>query len=162
MKEAAETAVSLVRSRAVPLGLEPEWLRKIDLHVHAPRGGSARDAASIGLPIFVAVASLLLRAPCKPEVAVTGEITLRGAVLPVSGVKDQVLAAHRAGVRQIVLPARNLVDLEEVPREVRDEIRVHLVHRIDEVLPLVLAEPEPTPSDDDRGADPPLESEAHP
>jgi ATP-dependent Lon protease len=158
MKEAAETAVSLVRSRAAVLGLDPEWLRAIDLHVHAPRGGSARDAASIGLPIFVAVASLLLRAACKPEVAVTGEITLRGAVLPVSGVKDQVLAAHRAGVRQIVLPARNRVDLEEVPSEVRDEIRVHLVSRIDEVLPLVLAEPEPTPADDDRA----IESEAHP
>jgi ATP-dependent Lon protease len=80
--------------------------------------------------------------------------------LPVTGVKDQVLAAHRAGVRQIVLPARNRVDLEEVPAEVRDELRVHLVSRIDEVLPLVLAEPEPTPADD-RGADPTLESEAH-
>jgi ATP-dependent Lon protease len=162
MKEAAETAVSLVRARASLLGLDPQWLRAIDLHVHAPRGGSARDAASIGLPIFVAVASLLLRAACKPEVAVTGEITLRGAVLPVSGVKDQVLAAHRAGVRQIVLPARNRVDLEEVPSEVRNEIRVHLVSRIDEVLPLVLAEPDPTPADDDRGAEPPIESEAHP
>ncbi|HEY3500236.1 MAG TPA: endopeptidase La [Polyangiaceae bacterium] len=162
MKEAAETAVSLVRSRASLLGLDPQWLRAIDLHVHAPRGGSARDAASIGLPIFVSVASLLLRAPCKPEVAVTGEITLRGAVLPVSGVKDQVLAAHRAGVRQIVLPARNRVDLEEVPTEVREEIRVHLVSRIDEVLPLVLAEPEPPPADDDRGADPGIESEARP
>jgi ATP-dependent Lon protease len=153
MKEAGETAVSLVRSRAALLGLDPQWLRTIDLHVHAPRGGSSRDAASFGLPVFVAVASLLLRAPCKTDVAVTGEITLRGAVLPVSGVKDQVLAAHRAGVRQIVMPERNRVDLEEVPIEIRNDLTVHFVSRIDQVLPLVLAEPEPPPADDDRGPD---------
>src|SRR3954468_7392374 len=127
MKEAAETAVSLVRSRAPELGLEPEWLKAIDLHVHAPRGGAARDAASIGLPIFVAVTSLLLRAACRPDVALTGEITLRGAIMPVSGIKDQVLAAHRAGVRRIVLPAKNKVDLEEVPEEVMNELTVHFV-----------------------------------
>jgi ATP-dependent Lon protease len=162
MKEAAETAVSLVRSRAQDLGLDPEWLRAIDLHVHAPRGGAARDAASIGLPIFVAVTSLLLRAACRPDVAVTGEITLRGAVMPVSGIKDQVLAAHRAGVRVLVLPAKNKVDLEEVPEEVRNELTVHLVNRIDEVLPKVLAEPEPSPDDGDEQSDSPRESEARP
>jgi ATP-dependent Lon protease len=161
MKEAGETAVSLVRSRAALLGLDPQWLRTIDLHVHAPRGGSSRDAASFGLPVFVAVASLLLRAPCKTDVAVTGEVTLRGAVLPVSGVKDQVLAAHRAGVRQIVMPERNRVDLEEVPTEIRNDLTVHFVSRIDQVLPLVLAEPEPPPADDDRGPDARHES-AHP
>jgi ATP-dependent Lon protease len=158
MKEAAETAVTLVRSKAQALGLQPEWLKAIDLHVHAPRGGAARDAPSIGLPIFVAVASLLLRAPCRSDVAVTGEITLRGAVLPVSGIKDQVLAAHRAGVRRVVMPARNAVDLEEVPVEVRDDLEVHLVSRIDQVLALVLSDPEPAP-DDDR-ADSLLENEA--
>ncbi len=155
MKEAAETAVTLVRSRAPALGLDPEWLKAIDLHVHAPRGGAARDAPSIGLPIFVGVASLLLGAPCRPDVAVTGEITLRGAVLPVTGIKDQVLAAHRAGIRHVVIPARNAVDLEEVPAEVRDDVVIHLVSRIDEVLPLVLAAPEPAPQDD-----PLLENEA--
>jgi ATP-dependent Lon protease len=158
MKEAAETAVTLVRSKAAALGLEPEWLKAIDLHVHAPRGGAARDAPSIGLPIFVAVASLLLRAPCRSDAAVTGEITLRGAVLPVPGVKDQVLAAHRAGVRRVVMPARNAIDLEEVPEEVRNDLEVHLVSRIDEVLALVLSEPEPEP--DDERADSPLENEA--
>jgi ATP-dependent Lon protease len=163
MKEAAETAVSIVRARASELGLDPEWLKAIDLHVHAPRGGAARDAASIGLPIFVAVTSLLLRAACRPDVAVTGEITLRGAVMPVSGVKDQVLAAHRAGVRQIVLPARNRVDLEEVPEEIRNELTVHLVSRIDQVLPLVLAEPEPNPDEgDDHDVDARRENEARP
>jgi ATP-dependent Lon protease len=149
MKEAAQTAVSLVRSRADRLGLDPDWLRSIDLHVHAPRGGSGRDAAGIGLPIFAAVTSLLLRTPCRPDVAVSGEITLRGSVLPVENVKDQVLAAHRAGVRQIVLPAKNQVDLDEVPSEVRNDMTVHLVHRIDEVLALVLGDPEPPDSSDD-------------
>jgi ATP-dependent Lon protease len=158
MKEAAETAVTLVRARAQALGLEPEWLKSIDLHVHAPRGGAARDAPSIGLPIFVGVASLLLRAPCRPDVAVTGEITLRGAVLPISGIKDQILAAHRSGVRQVVVPARNAVDLDEVPAEVRNDLRIHLVSRIDQVLPLVLSEPEPPP--DDERPDPQLENEA--
>jgi ATP-dependent Lon protease len=158
MKEAAETAVTLVRARSQALGLEPDWLKAIDLHVHAPRGGAARDAPSIGLPIFVAVASLLLRAPFRPDVAVTGEITLRGAILPVSGIKDQVLAAHRSGVREVLLPARNAVDLEEVPKEVRDDLTVHLISRIDQVLPLVLSEPEPPP--DDERADSPLENEA--
>jgi ATP-dependent Lon protease len=145
MKEAAHTAVSLVRSRADRLGLDPDWLRPIDLHVHAPRGGSGRDAAGVGLAIFTAVTSLLLRTPCRPDVAVSGEITLRGNILPVENVKDQVLAAHRAGVRQIVLPERNRVDLDEVPSEVREEITVHLVSRIDEVLGLVLGDPEPSP-----------------
>jgi ATP-dependent Lon protease len=163
MKEAAETAVSLVRSRAEALGLDPQWLRAIDLHVHAPRGGAARDAASIGLPIFVAVTSLLLRARCRPDVAVTGEITLRGAVLPVQSLKDQVLAAHRAGVKHVVIPARNAVDLEEVPPEVREDLGIHLVSRIDQVLPLVLAsaEPEAPGSDDDDDVDSGAEREAH-
>ena len=163
MKEAAETAVSLVRSRAAALGLEPEWLRSIDLHVHAPRGGAARDAASVGLPIFVAVTSLLLRARCRPDVAVTGEITLRGAVLPVQSLKDQVLAAHRAGVKQIVMPARNAIDLEEVPQEVREDLEIHLVSRIDQVLPLVLASAEPAAPDegDDEDVDSSAEREAH-
>ncbi len=149
MKESAATAVSFVRSRAERLGLEPEWLKSIDLHLHVPRGGYARDAANAGLPMFVAVASLLLRAPCRPDVAVTGEITLRGNVLPVPGLKDKILAAHRAGVREVVLPAKNRVDLEEVPTEVRDELRLHLVNRVDEVLPLVLADPEPDDSEDE-------------
>ena len=92
---------------------------------------------------------MLLRAACRPDVAVTGEITLRGAVMPVSGVKDQVLAAHRAGVRQIVLPARNRVDLEEVPDEILHDLTIHFVSRIEQVLPLVLAEPEPSPDDGD-------------
>ena len=95
--------------------------------------------------MFVAVTSLLLGAPVRPDVAVVGEITLRGKILPVSGVKSMVLAAHRARIREIVLPARNERDLDEVPEEVRRDIRVHLVSRVDEVLPLVLRPPGSAP-----------------
>jgi ATP-dependent Lon protease len=159
MKESAATAVSYVRSKAERLKLDPEWLRKIDLHLHIPRGGSTRDGANAGVAIFAAVTSLLLDAPVRSDVAMTGEITLRGNILPVSGVKDQVLAAHRAGIREIVLPQRNERDLEEVPAEVKNDLRVHFVSRVDEVLALVLRAPEP--SDADREV-PQSGGEAHP
>lgn len=148
MKESAATAVSYVRSKADRLRLDPEWLKTIDLHLHVPRGGSTRDGANAGLAMFVAVASLLLDAPVRSDVAVTGEITLRGNILPVTGVKDQVLAAHRAGIRELLIPTRNERDLEEVPDEVKNDLRVHFVSRIDDVLPLVLRAPEPSDNDD--------------
>ncbi|HKY41259.1 MAG TPA: endopeptidase La [Polyangiaceae bacterium] len=161
MKESATTAVSFVRSRADRLRLDPEWLKSIDLHLHVPRGGSARDAASAGVAMFVAVTSLLLRAPVKPEVAVAGELTLRGTVLPVGGIKDQVLAAHRAGIREIVMPKQNARDLEEVPAEIKADLKIHLVSRLDEVLPLVLAEPEPDPDQEPTAPSAPAAPEAH-
>jgi len=161
MKEAAATAVSYVRSRADRLKLDPEWLRTIDLHLHIPRGGSTRDGANAGVAMFVAVTSLLLDAPARSDVAVTGELTLRGNILPVSGVKDQVLAAHRAGIREVILPARNERDLDEVPDEVKNELRVHFVQRIDEILPLVLRAPEPS-DDADRDDAPQSSRQAHP
>jgi ATP-dependent Lon protease len=162
MKESAATAVSFVRSRADRLHLDPEWLRRIDLHLHVPKAGIARDAASAGVPIFVAVASLLLDAPVRPEVAMTGEITLRGSILPVSGIKDKVLAAHRAGIRALVLPARNERDLEDVPDVVKNDMTIHLVHRVDEVLSLVLAPPDAAGSHADRSSPPPTSGEARP
>src|SRR6186713_1565401 len=160
MKESAATAVSYVRSKADRLKLDPEWLKTIDLHLHVPRGGSTRDGANAGVAMFVAVASLLLDAPVRSDVAVTGEITLRGNILPVSGIKDQVLAAHRAGIREILLPTRNERDLEDVPSEIKNDLRVHLVSRIDEVLALVLRAPEASDSDD-RDA-PEAGGDAHP
>ncbi|HEY4107065.1 MAG TPA: endopeptidase La [Polyangiaceae bacterium] len=147
MKESAATAVSYVRSKAERLKLDPEWLRKIDLHLHIPRGGSTRDGANAGVPMFAAVTSLLLDAPVRSDIAMAGEITLRGNILPINGVKDQVLAAHRAGIREVVLPARNERDLDEVPAEVKNELRVHYVSRVDEVLSLVLRAPEPADAD---------------
>jgi ATP-dependent Lon protease len=145
MSESAATAVSYVRSRARDLGLAPEFLKGMDLHLHVPKGGTPKDGPSAGVTMFTAVASLLLRCPVKKEVAMTGEITLRGNVLPVGGIKEKLLAAHRAGIREVLIPARNEPDLEEIPKEVRDEMKIHLIKRIDEVLPLVLEAPISTP-----------------
>lgn len=144
MKESASTAVSYVRSRADRLRLDPEWLKSIDLHLHVPRAGSVRDATGAGVAMFAAVVSLLLGIPTRPEVAMAGELTLRGNILPIPGIKEQVLAAHRAGIREIVIPARNEREYLEVPDEVKNELTVHYVSRLDQVLPLVLADPAST------------------
>jgi ATP-dependent Lon protease len=151
MEESAHTALSFARSRADRLHLDPKFLESIDLHLHIPRAGGAEDAASAGVAIFVAISSLLLNTPVRPDVAVVGEITLRGKILPVTGVKSMVLAAHRARIREILLPHRNERDLEEVPDEVRRDIVVHLVSRVDEVLPLVLMPPD-DPSEEERSS----------
>jgi ATP-dependent Lon protease len=141
MSESAATAVSFVRSHAKELGLNPEFLKSMDLHVHVPKGGTPKDGPSAGITMFTAVASLLLRSPVKKDVAMTGEITLRGSVLPVGGIKEKLLAAHRAGIRAVLVPARNESDLEDVPKNVRGELTVHLIKRVSEVLPLVLEPP---------------------
>jgi ATP-dependent Lon protease len=141
MSESAATALSFVRSRAAQLGLDPEFLKKTDLHLHVPKGGTPKDGPSAGITMFVAVASLLLKCPVKKDVAMTGELTLRGNVLPVGGIKEKLLAAHRAGIKSVLVPARNERDLEELPKDVREQLTVHLVKRVDEVLPLVLEPP---------------------
>jgi ATP-dependent Lon protease len=147
MSESAATAVSFVRSRAKELGLDPEFLKKTDLHLHVPKGGTPKDGPSAGVTMFSAVASLLLHCAVRKDVAMTGEITLRGSVLPVGGIKEKLLAAHRAGIREVLLPARNERDLEDVPKDVRAEMKVNFISRVDQVLPLVLEPPETvTPS----------------
>jgi ATP-dependent Lon protease len=145
MSESAATAVSFVRSRAQVLGLDPEFLKLTDVHLHVPKGGTPKDGPSAGVTMFSALASLLLRCPVRRDVAMTGEITLRGSVLPVGGIKEKLLAAHRAGIREVLVPARNEADLEEVPRDVRRDLKVHLIKRVDEVLPLVLEPPTSAP-----------------
>ena len=141
MQESATTAVSFVRSRADRLMLPDEWLKLIDLHVHIPQGGIPKDGPSAGVTVFAAVASLLLDCPVKPDVGMTGEITLRGNVLPVGGVKEKILAAHRAGLRRVLIPHRNERDLDDVPAEVRADLDIQLIRRMDEVLSLVLEPP---------------------
>ncbi|HVU00517.1 MAG TPA: endopeptidase La [Polyangiaceae bacterium] len=143
MKEAAATAVSYVRSRAERLLLSPEWLKSVDLHVHVPRGGG-RDSAALGVPMFAAVASLLIGIPTRASVAAAGEITLRGAVLPLESVKDEVLAAHRAGITELVLPEKNERDLEDVPKEILGDVTIHLVKHVDDVLKWMLEELPPS------------------
>ncbi len=151
LKEAAHTAVSFVRSRAGRLHLAPDWIEKIDLHVHIPRARAARDFAGMGGAIFAAVCSLLLKTSCRADVAVVAELTLRGTVLPVPGIKAMLLCAHRAGIREVVLSARSEADVDEVPAEVMKDLRVRYIHTLDEVLPLILAQPDPDaspPADD--------------
>ena len=147
MQESAEAAVSFVRSKAAVLGLDPEFLRSIDLHVHVPKGSTPKDGPSAGVTVFTAVASLLLNCPVKKEVAMTGEITLRGTVLAVGGIKEKLLAAHRAGCKVVLMPAKNERDLDDVPKDVRTELEIHLIKRMDEILPLVLEPPVANPAD---------------
>ena len=145
MQESAHAAMSFVRSHATQLGLDPEFLKSIDFHLHVPKGGTPKDGPSAGVTMYSAITSLLLACPVKREVAMTGEISLRGAVLPVGGIKEKLLAAHRAGIKEVLVPSRNAKDLEEVPKDVLAELKIHLVGKISEVLPLVL-EPPATPS----------------
>jgi ATP-dependent Lon protease len=154
MKESAATAVSYVRSRAQRLELDPEWLKTIDLHLHVPRGRSARDAAGTSVTMFVAVASLLLQIPARSDVAVTGELTLRGRILPIGEVKAKILAAHRAGIKKVLLPKQNLADLSEVPKEILDELDVRPIAHVDEVLGQVLEVSVPSRGEPELSANP--------
>ena len=143
MQESAAAAMSFVRSRAKELGLDPEFLKTIDIHLHVPKGGTPKDGPSAGIAMFSAITSLLLGAAIKKDVAMTGEITLRGNVLPVGGIKEKLLAAHRAGIKEVLVPEKNERDLDEVPKDVLAGLKIHLVKRVDEVLPLVLEPPPP-------------------
>jgi len=146
MQESATAAVSFVRSKATLLHLDPQWLKEIDIHMHVPRHGTPRDGASSGVTMFAAVVSLLLNAPVRGDVAMTGEISLRGRVLPVSGIKEKLLAAHRAGLREVIIPAKNRRDLDDVPDDVKRDVKITLISTMDELLPIVLEAPQPVPA----------------
>lgn len=122
MKESAQAALSLLKARAVALGIDPAAFDRQDIHVHVPAGAIPKDGPSAGVALFMALASLLLERTVRPNVAMTGEITLRGLVLPVGGIKEKVLAAHRAGLTKVLLPARNRRDFEEIPESVRRQM----------------------------------------
>ncbi|MBX3049003.1 MAG: endopeptidase La [Anaerolineales bacterium] len=138
MQESAKAALSFVRSRAEKLGIDADFFQKTDLHLHVPAGAQPKDGPSAGVTMVTALVSLLTGRPLKPHVSMTGEITLRGQVMPVGGIKEKVLAAHRAGIRTVILPERNQVDLEELPKEVRDKMTFHFVRTMDEVLEFAL------------------------
>jgi ATP-dependent Lon protease len=140
MKESAQAALSFIRSRTRWLGLEDNFLEKVDLHVHIPAGAIPKDGPSAGVTMFVAMASLLTGKPVRSDVAMTGEITLRGLVLPVGGIKEKFLAAHRAGIKRVILPERNRKDVIEIPEQPKKEIEILYVKRMDELLALVLTE----------------------
>ncbi|MCX7809207.1 MAG: endopeptidase La, partial [Deltaproteobacteria bacterium] len=141
MKESAQAALSYVRTRAKQFGIPEDFLEKHDIHIHIPAGAMPKDGPSAGVTMTAALVSLLTGVRVRPDVAMTGEITLRGRVLPVGGIKEKVLAAHRAGIKRVILPERNLVDLEEVPPEVKQELEFVGVSRIDEVLRAALEDP---------------------
>jgi ATP-dependent Lon protease len=140
MKESAQTALSLIRSRTLDLDISADFFESSDIHVHVPAGAIPKDGPSAGVTMATSLASLLTGRPVRPEVAMTGEITLRGAVLPVGGIKEKVLAARRAGIRTVILPRRNEKDLEDVPENVRRDLRFVFVERLDQVLAEALLE----------------------
>jgi ATP-dependent Lon protease len=145
MKESAQAALSYVRSNAEKYDVARDFLEKSDIHIHIPAGAMPKDGPSAGITMFTALVSLLTGIRVRHDVAMTGELSLRGRVLPIGGVKEKVLAAHRAGIKRIILPERNKPDLEDIPREVRDELEFVPVSRLDEVLKAAL-EREPQPS----------------
>jgi len=134
MKESAQAALSYIRSRADRLGIPADFFEKSDIHVHVPAGAIPKDGPSGGVTIAASLASLLSGRPVRPDVAMTGEITLRGKVLPVGGIKEKVLAARRAGIHTVIMPSRNQRDLEDIPAELRNELELIFVDTVDEVL----------------------------
>jgi ATP-dependent Lon protease len=145
MKESVTAALSFVRGRAAALGLDPgNFLENKDLHVHVPAGAVPKDGPSAGVTMYTALVSLLTGVPVRPDVAMTGEITLRGNVLQIGGVKEKLLAAHRAGIKRVIIPERNVKDLIDVPEEVKREMEILSVKRMDEILALALKDPPPS------------------
>jgi ATP-dependent Lon protease len=143
MQESAQAAMSYLRSRAGTLGLTNDFQNKIDIHVHFPEGGIPKDGPSAGITMATAMASALLRIPVRQTVAMTGEVTLRGRVLPIGGLKEKILAAHRAGITTVLIPEENAKDLKDVPEKVLEQTTVIPVKHMDEVLRHALAHPQP-------------------
>jgi ATP-dependent Lon protease len=134
MRESAQAALSLVKSRTDSLGIDPQLYKRSDLHIHVPAGAIPKDGPSAGVAMFTSLVSLLTSKTVASDVAMTGEISLRGLVLPVGGIKEKVIAAHRAGIRTVLLPARNRRDFEDVPESVRKEVRFVFCERVDDAL----------------------------
>jgi ATP-dependent Lon protease len=146
MQESAHAAMSFVRSRAEQFGIARDFSRKVDVHIHVPEGAIPKDGPSAGITMCTALVSALMRVPVRRDVAMTGEITLRGKVLPIGGVKEKLLAAHRIGVTTAILPRENEKDLADVPKNVLDGLEVHLVDHVDQVLKIALVPPDAPPA----------------
>jgi ATP-dependent Lon protease len=141
MQESAQAALSYIRTRAELMGLDKDFYQKLDIHIHVPEGATPKDGPSAGITMATALASALLRQPARNDLAMTGEITLRGRVLPIGGVKEKLLAAHRGGIKTVILPQDNEKDLAEVPAKIKNNLEIHFVRHMDEVMTLAIELP---------------------
>ncbi|MGA3120105.1 MAG: endopeptidase La [Polyangiaceae bacterium] len=157
MKESAQAALSYVRTNAEKYGISKDFLEKSDIHIHIPAGGMPKDGPSAGVTMFTALVSMLTGIRVRHDVAMTGEITLRGRVLPIGGLKEKVLAAHRAGIKRVLVPERNKADLDEVPAEVKNDLDFVFVSKMDQVLEGALEEM-PKPKVEEKGVQPAVSS----
>jgi ATP-dependent Lon protease len=139
MQESAQAGLTYIKSRAETLGIDPDVFERMDIHLHCPEGAIPKDGPSAGITIATAMISALTGRPVDREIGMTGEITLRGRILPIGGVREKVLAAHRAGLKTVLLPEKNLKDLHDVPKSVRAELKVIPVTHMDQVIEAAVA-----------------------
>jgi ATP-dependent Lon protease len=139
MQESGQAALTYVKSRAAQLGIDLEVFERMDIHVHMPEGAIPKDGPSAGITLATALVSALTGRPVYKEVGMTGEITLRGRVLPIGGLREKVLAAHRAGLKVVLVPEKNMKDLVDVPKKVREDLKIIPIQHMDQVLELAIA-----------------------